>query len=285
MTSVFDDRRCELGEGPLWHPGRKQLFWFDILGKRLLTRTDDGARDWQFSELVSAAGWVDDDNLLIASETALFRFDLDSGARSEVCALEADRSDTRSNDGRADPKGGFWIGTMGKTAEPGAGAIYRWFRGELRRLFPGISIPNSICFTPDGRTAHFSDSARRQVMRVALDGDGWPVGTPEVFLDLTDGAPEPDGAVIDASGLLWLAEWNGAGVSAFAPDGSRVRHVPVAAAQSSCPAFGGADLSTLFVTSALQGLTAAARQAEPQGGMTFAIPGVAQGQAEHRVIL
>jgi len=137
MTSVFDDRRCELGEGPLWHPGRKQLFWFDILGKRLLTRTDDGARDWQFSELVSAAGWVDDENLLIASETALFRFDLDSGARSEVCALEADQPNTRSNDGRADPQGGFWIGTMGKTAEPGAGAIYRWFRGELRRLFPG----------------------------------------------------------------------------------------------------------------------------------------------------
>jgi sugar lactone lactonase YvrE len=174
---------------------------------------------------------------------------------------------------------------MGKRAEPAAGAIYRWFRGELRRLFPGISIPNSICFAPDGRTAHFSDSARRQVMRVALDGDGWPAGMPEVFLDLTGGAPEPDGAVVDASGLLWLAEWNGAGVSAFAPDGTKLRHVPVAAAQSSCPAFGGAGLSTLFVTSALQGLTAAARQAEPQGGMTFAISGAATGQAEHRVIL
>jgi sugar lactone lactonase YvrE len=174
---------------------------------------------------------------------------------------------------------------MGKRAEPGAGAVYRWFRGELRRLFSGISIPNSICFTPDGRMAHFSDSARRQVMRVALDGDGWPVGTPEVFLDLTGGAAEPDGAVVDASGVLWLAEWNGSGVSAFAPDGSHVRHVPVAAAQSSCPAFGGADLSTLFVTSALQGLDAAARLAEPQGGMTFAIPGVAKGQSEHRVIL
>jgi sugar lactone lactonase YvrE len=285
MMAVFDDRRCELGEGPLWHPGRNQLFWFDILGKRLLTRTDGGTQDWAFPELVSAAGWVDDRSLLIASESALFRFDLDSGARSDLCALEADRPDTRSNDGRADPQGGFWIGTMGKRAEPGAGAVYRWFRGELRRLFSGISIPNSICFTPDGRTAHFSDSARRQVMRVALDGDGWPVGTPEVFLDLTGGAAEPDGAVVDASGLFWLAEWNGSGVSAFAPDGSHVRHVPVAAAQSSCPAFGGADLSTLFVTSALQGLDAAARLAEPQGGMTFAIPGVAKGQSEHRVIL
>jgi sugar lactone lactonase YvrE len=283
--TVFDDRRCELGEGPLWHPLRNQLFWFDILGKRLLTRSGDGARDWPFAELVSAAGWVDDRSLLIASETALFRFDLISGAQHHLCVLEADRAETRSNDGRADPQGGFWIGTMGKRAEPGAGAIYRWFRGDLRLLYPGLTIPNAICFTPDGRTAHFADSAKRQVVRVMLDTDGWPVGTPEVFLDLTGGLPQPDGAVVDTAGLLWLAEWNGAGVSAFAPDGSRVRHVPVDAAQCSCPAFGGADLTTLYVTSALQGLDAAARAAQPKGGMTFAIPGVAQGQAEHRVML
>ena len=123
MMAVFDDRRCELGEGPLWHPGRNQLFWFDILGKRLLTRTDGGARDWQFPDLVSAAGWVDDRSLLIASESALFRFDLDSGARSDLCALEADRPDTRSNDGRADPQGGFWIGMSIAAA---LGSVVSW---------------------------------------------------------------------------------------------------------------------------------------------------------------
>jgi sugar lactone lactonase YvrE len=285
MSQVFDDRRCELGEGPLWHPGLAQLFWFDILGKRLLTRHAAGATHWQFAELVSAAGWVDDHSLLIASETALFRFNLATGARSDLCALEADQPATRSNDGRADPQGGFWIGTMGKAAEAGAGAIYRHFGGQVRRLFPGITIPNSICFSPDGKTAHFSDSARRQVFRVALDAAGWPQGAPQVFLDLTGGEAAPDGAVIDAAGVMWLAEWNGAGVSAWAPDGTRLRHVPVDAAQSSCPAFGGTDLTTLFVTTALQGMGAAARAAEPQGGMTFAIPGIAAGLAEHRVIL
>ncbi len=285
MSMVFDDRRCELGEGPLWHPECEQLFWFDILGNRLMTRNADGPQEWRFAERVSAAGWVDNHRLLIASETALFRFDLTSGARHDLCLLEAERPDTRSNDGRADPQGGFWIGTMGKAAEHAAGAIYRWYRGELRQLYPGVSIPNSISFTPDGKTAYFSDSATRRVMRVALDADGWPAGAPQVHVDLGPDQGEPDGAVVDTAGNLWLAEWGMARVCAYAPDGTRLHIVPTGAKQTSCPAFGGAELSTLFITSALYGMNDAARAAEPQGGMTFSAPVPARGQREHRVIL
>ena len=285
MTTIFDDRRCELGEGPLWHPTRAQLFWFDILNNRLLSRTEGEVQQWQFAERVSAAAWIDHERLLIASESALFRFDLQSGERQQICALEAGNAQTRSNDGRADPQGGFWIGTMGKKAEAGAGSIYRYYRGELRRLYPGISIPNSMCFSPDGRTAHFSDSAQRKVMRVALDTQGWPVGQPQVFLDLGPDAGEPDGAVVDAAGTLWLAEWGMARVAAYDPQGRQVAVIPTGARQTSCPAFGGPALSTLFITSALQGLSEAARTAEPQGGMTFTAPTQARGQAEHPVIL
>ena len=285
MTIVFDDRRCELGEGPLWHPGREQLFWFDILGNRLLTRTAEGPQEWRFAERVSAAGWVDDHRLMIASETALFRFDLLTGARFDVCLLEAERAETRSNDGRADPQGGFWIGTMGKKAEPGAGAIYRWYRGELRRLYAQVSIPNAMSFTPDGRTAHFADSATRKVMRVALDAEGWPAGEAQVYLDLGPDEGEPDGAVVDMAGNLWLAEWGMARVCCYAPDGSLLHVVETGARQTSCPSFGGRDLATLYMTSAQQGLSEAQRAAEPRGGMTFAVPVPAQGQPEHRVIL
>ena len=112
MTDVFDIRRCELGEGPLWHPERKQLYWFDIPGKRLLTQNDDGPQEWHFPGCVSAAGWIDRDTLMIASETALFRFNLETGSKRDIVALESDNPVTRSNDGRADPFGGFWIGTM-----------------------------------------------------------------------------------------------------------------------------------------------------------------------------
>ena len=280
---IFDNRPCDLGEGPLWHPLRNQLFWFDITGQRMLSVEKGEARQWRFPEMVSAAGWVDRDMLLIAGERDLFLFDVETEETQSLVELESDNRVTRSNDGRADPQGGFWIGTMGKQAEPGAGAIYRYFKGELRKLYGGITISNAICFAPDGKTAHFTDTVTKKVMRLALDAQGWPAGQPEVFLDLTADPSGPDGAVVDAAGLLWLAQWGAGRVSAFAPDGSLVRQVTFDAPHTSCPAFGGPGLTTLYCTSALQGMEAAARAAHPHAGMTFAAAGIAPGQAEHRV--
>jgi len=284
---ILDDRACELGEGPLWHPVRNQLFWFDILGNRMLTQSADGPQEWHFAERVSAAGWIAAAELLIASETGLFRFHLDTGARDLVAEIEADMPATRSNDGRADRQGGFWIGTMGKRGDrdPGMGAIWRYHRGTLRRLFGGLTIPNSICFTPDGRTAQFSDTLTHKVMRVALDAQGWPVGAPQVYLDLTAEGLLPDGAVCDAAGNLWLAQWGAGRVACYAPDGSLLRVVRFEAPHTSCPAFGGPSLTTLFCTTALEHMDAAARAAHPQAGMTFAVADVARGLSEPMVIV
>ena len=191
------------------------------------------------------------------------------------------------NDGRADPQGGFWFGTMSKRGgrDPKAGAIYRYHRGALRRLYDGITIPNSISFAPGGRTAHFSDTVTHQVMRVALDGEGWPVGTPEVYLDFTADGLLPDGAVCDAAGNMWLAQWGAARVACHAPDGTLLRVVGVDAPNSSCPAFGGEDLTTLFCTTALEGMSDAAKSSHPQSGMTFCMADVVRGMPEPRVIL
>jgi sugar lactone lactonase YvrE len=282
-AQLWDDRPCELGEGPLWHPLRETLFWFDITGRRMLARGPEGTAEWRFDEMHSAAGWIDRDTLLVASETGLWRLSLPDGGRERLCTLEADRPDTRSNDGRADPMGGFWIGTMGKAAEPGAGAIWRWHRGALRRLFAPLTIPNAISFTPDGRWAHFTDTPRRQVMRVPLDPEGWPAAAAEVFLDLTAEGLNPDGAVVDAEGVLWLAQWGAGRVAAYGPDGRFLRAVTVAAPHASCPAFGGPELGTLFCTTALEGMSAAARAACPAAGGTFALAGAGRGQPEHRI--
>ncbi len=282
---IYDDRRCELGEGPLWHPIREELFWFDITGKSMLSQTRQGPRLWRFPEMVSAAGWVSPDVLMIAGERDLFLFDLESEELEPLCLLEADLPHNRPNDGRADPQGGFWIGTMSKTNAPGAGAIYRYYKGEIRRLYKGITIPNAICFTPDGKTAQFTDNAHGRVMRVALDSMGWPKAEPDVFLDLAAQGRDPDGAVIDASGVLWLAEWGSARVSAYGPDASFLRAIAFDAPHTSCPAFGGPSLTTLFCTSAMQGMDAAARAAHPNAGKTFAAPNIARGQSEHRVII
>ncbi|MEW9918484.1 SMP-30/gluconolactonase/LRE family protein [Marimonas sp. MJW-29] len=282
----YDERLCALGEGPLWHPERKELFWFDILGKRLLSRDGDQALEWQFDEHVSAAGWVDRDSLIMASETALWHFDIDSGTREQLCPLEADNSVTRSNDGRADPWGGFWIGTMGKQAEPQAGAIYRYYNRTLRKLVPDVSISNAICFAPDRTSAYYTDTVTQQIMRQPLSrDDGWPDGAPEVFADLKEARLNPDGAVTDAAGNLWCAMWGAACVVCFSPDGTELRRIDVPARQPTCPAFGGPELRDLLVTSATHGLRDSEIEKRPLNGATFVFEGLAEGLPEPRVIL
>ena len=282
---IFDHRACVLGEGPLWHPIREQLFWFDILGKKLLTQTASGPKEWQFAENVSAAGWVDQSLLLIASETGLIQFDVDTDVQTVICGLEVDIPSNRSNDGRVDPLGGFWIGTMSKTQDPGAGAIYRYYKGELRCLFRSITISNAICFPPGGAFAHFCDTSTGRVMRVTLDAEGWPNATPEVFLNLKSQGFHPDGAVIDATGVMWLAQWGAARVAAYAPDAQFLRAVTFDAPHTSCPAFGGPGNMTLFCTTALEDMPAAAVAHYPNAGKTFAMPNMAKGQYEHQVTL
>lgn len=283
--SVYDDRLCLLGEGPLWHPEREQLFWFDILGKKLLTRVKSKIKDWVFDEHVSTAGWVDRDHLIVASESALFSFHLETGKRRDLCALEADLVGTRSNDGRADPYGGFWIGTMGKAAEAGQARIYRYYRGELRQLYGDLTISNAICFSPDGRYAHFADTAKCQIYRVMLDETGWPCTEHEPFLDFSTQKLNPDGAVVDKHGNLWVALWGTSCIAAFRPDGSLLQSVEVPASQVSCPSFGGADYSTLFATSARTGLSDSALATEPNAGAVFAFETEFQGLPEYKVIL
>ncbi len=279
--SAFDPRLCGLGEGPLWHPTRGMLFWFDIPAMRLLARKGKIARTWQFDSHFSAAGWVGEDTLLLASETALWRFDIPTGDKTRICPLEADNPLTRSNDGRADPWGGFWIGTMGKGAEPKAGAIYRLYRGELRKLVSDVTISNALCFAPDQSCAYYTDTVTQKIIRQPLNaGDGWPMGTPEVFVDLSATRLNPDGAVTDVDGNLWVAIWGAACVICFAPDGSELRRTAVPARQPTCPAFGGPALRDLYLTSASEGLAK-----DTMNGATFIFRDIAQGRPEPQVIL
>lgn len=280
---IFDQTVCTLGEGPLWHPERQELIWFDILQGRLLRRAGAVLHRHSFDghQYASAAGWVDRETLLVATNRALLKVNIDSGAFEEVAALEADNPVTRSNDGRADPQGGFWIGTMGINAEPGAGAIYRYYRGELRKLYPDIQISNSICFAPEGDTAYFTDTNTQIIQAVALDAHGWPKSDPTPHVDLRGTAFRPDGAVVDTQGNLWSAQWGVGRVAAYGRDGDEIHQIDLPATQTSCPAFGDPDLTKLYVTSASVGLGESARE----DGKVFAIETGATGQMEHRVIL
>lgn len=285
LSTVFDPTACLLGEGPLWHPEAGTWFWFDILNRTLYANGGAATKARHFDVIVSAAGWIDRDTLLVASAVGLHRLSLGGEAFELIAPLEADNPATRSNDGRADPAGGFWIGTMGRRAEPGAGAIYRYYRGELRQIFGAITIPNSICFAPDGSRAYFCDTSDGQIMTVALDDHGWPKGEPSVFVDLRADGLNPDGSVIDSEGGLWNAQWGAGRVARYGPDGQFDRALAVGAERSSCPCFGGEGLGRMIVTTAQQGMSPEALAADPMSGQTFEVAPGATGIAETAVVL
>jgi sugar lactone lactonase len=286
-TSVLSAERCHLGEGPTYDATTDTAWWFDILEGRLFeAHLGSGqVRIHQLGKMASALARIDAARQLIAAEDGLYIRSVADGAMTLYRPLEAENALTRSNDARVHPSGTFWIGTMGRRAERGAGAIYALHRGELSQLFAQITIPNAICFSPDGALGYFADTRKNELYRVALDAaTGLPRSAPAMLVT-HQGIGGIDGAVVDADGLIWNARWGGGCIDVYSPAGEHLRSLHVPARQSSCPAFVGPDLSRLLVTSAWQGMDAAARAADPEHGRTFLMEAAARGRAEPDVKL
>jgi sugar lactone lactonase YvrE len=286
-TTVLCEDRCHLGEGPAYDAGTDTAWWFDILERKLF-EARLGTRAIVCHTLpfmASALAYLDDARQLLVADSGLFIRNIADGRLTLLKSLEADNPVTRSNDSRVHPCGTFWISSMGRSAEPGAGAIYALCRGELIRLFANITIPNAICFTPDGSTGYFTDSRINILYRVSLDPmTGLPTGPP-FELHTHQGLGSLDGAAVDAQGLIWVARWGGGCVDAYTPQGERARTLRVPARQASCPVFVGGNFSRMLVTSAYEGMDEAARATDPEHGRTFVLePGI-RGLPEARVRL
>jgi sugar lactone lactonase YvrE len=285
---VAFDVRCKLGEGPIWHSERRTLLWFDIYGQVLYEADADGGaiRTFGFGEPVSAAALVDGPHVVVASASGLHHVNLETGERSRLASLEADNPATRSNDCRVGPGGRFWVSTMADPVVEGMGSLYGFKDGKLERLRAGVTIPNSIAFSADGALAYFADTWDQRILRFRLDpATGLPWGEPELFLDLSSEGLRPDGAVVDAEGCLWNAQFGAGRVARYRPDGRLDRVVELPVSLTTCPAFGGPDLRTLFVTSAWAELDAEQRRREPFAGAVFAFEVDTPGIPERRMTL
>lgn len=269
------DSQCALGEGPVWHEGRQQLFFFDIGEQTLFAVTAAGeiAESWLFNEIVTAAAIVDNETLVLATDTGLKEFDIATGGMNRLNEIERDNAKTRSNDGRVHPSGAFWIGTMSQGSdEAGIGALYHYRAGQLTTLKTGLRVPNATCFSPDGRIAYWTDTPTKQILQVATDPQtGVPVGDWTLFADVSEGRGFPDGAVVDSEGYLWNAKWGGSCVVRHDPDGAIERIIEVPVSQVTCPAFGGPDRKTLFITTASKNLSPEQLKSEKVAGGLFAI--------------
>ncbi len=276
---------CTLGEGPSYDPASGKLFWFDIEGRRLLEKAFPDGRTvvHALPFMASAIGFVDERTQLIVAENGLYLREAESGKLSLHTPLEAENDATRSNDSRVHPSGAFWIGTMSKREEKAAGSIYWFFKGELRTLYRDVTVPNSICFSPDGTTAYFIDTPTGLLMAVACDpATGLPSGEPRIFIDWRDREGYMDGSVVDADGVLWNARWAAGAVDAWSPRGERLRTIALPAQQSTCPAFAGPGAERMIVTSAARGRDLAR---EPLAGQTFLLDLPMRGRFDPRVAL
>jgi sugar lactone lactonase YvrE len=274
----------DLGEGPLWHPKRKSLFWFDINAFKMHSWEGGKLETWVFSEPVSAAGWIDNNSLIVASASSLIKFSLITGSKETLVSLESDMPHTRSNDGRGDPWGGFWIGTMGRRAELNAGSIYRFYNGELRQLHKNITIPNSICFSPNQECGYFADTKQKIIWKQQLDSiTGWPLGEPSIFVDLRDQELKPDGSVCDSEGYLWNAQFGASRLARYDNNGVLDRVIDLPVSQITCPAFGGESYNTIYATTALEGLNINDLKEQTLAGRLFYFQSEVAGFAEYQV--
>ncbi|OLP45906.1 SMP-30/gluconolactonase/LRE family protein [Rhizobium oryziradicis] len=272
-----------LGEGPTYDATTDTAWWFDILGKTLYQHTVASGETVRHSlpMMASVLARVDAERQILATENGIFLRDVASGALDLLTVLETDRPNNRSNDGRVHQSGALWVGTMGKTAADGAGAIYHVAGKTVTRLFDAISIPNSICFSPDGTLGYYVDTRVNVMMKVALDpSTGLPIGTPTAHIDGRGQAGGIDGSVCDADGGIWNARWGVGAVDHYDSAGQHLARYKVPAAQTTCPAFIGPNLDRLLITSATEGLDDAGLAADPHGGKAFVLDVPVKGRPE-----
>jgi L-arabinonolactonase len=282
MAVLEVDSRCTLGEGITWWAAREALLWTDIQSSRLWLHSpgDGTTRSWALPDRLGCLAICASGVLLLGLAKSLAFADLDASPGDElevrtVEPIEPDISTTRINDGRTDRAGNFVFGTMNEDERKAPiGSFYQYSAGHgVRRLdLGGIHIPNSICFSLDGRTMYFCDSTLRRIMRCDYDPASASVANVREFATFDDQQGTPDGSVIDSDDHLWNAEWGAARVRRYTPDGRIERSLALPAKNPTCVVFGGAAMDDLFITSSRQEMTPEELTHTPDAGSVYRVP-------------
>jgi sugar lactone lactonase YvrE len=272
------ETRDRLGEGPLWDERDGRLYWFDIKNRKFKWFEHARGAHGQFDlpMRASAAAPKAGGGFLMLTEAGLCDFDPATGALDVRHASACDAG-FRSNEGMIDVAGRFWWSVMDDNEGARPGYVERYDRdGRSERMIGTIGIPNTLACSPDGRTFYYADSLEQTLWACDLDPATGALGPRREFAHTRGGPGAPDGSAVDADGYLWNAQWGAARIVRYAPDGRIDRVVPTPVSQPSSCAFGGPDLTTLYVTSARDRLSEAALASQPLAGGLFAFePGVA----------
>lgn len=270
--------RARLGECPVWDPDREVLDWIDVYNHRVhqFDPSNGGDRYFDTGDVVSAIVLAGTDRLLLALSDKLALLHLENGKVEPLCRIEHPHPGTRLNDGKCDPQGRFWIGSMSETADQAA--LYRYdLDGSLHVMETGLTISNGLGWSPDGMTFYLTDSPKRRIYAYQFDGETGSIRDRRVLIELDDEGVEPDGLTIDRQGHVWAALWNGWCVVHFDPNGRELERLSMPVRYPTSVTFGGPDLTDLYVTSASVGLSQKQIQRELHAGDVFRVSVPTQG--------
>jgi sugar lactone lactonase YvrE/DNA-binding IclR family transcriptional regulator len=272
-----------LGEGPTWLPNERKLALVDILAPAIIIADprDGSFLSHPMPELVGAVVPRRRGGFVAAMQTGLKAVDLDTGAVTTIAAPEATKPGNRFNDGKCDRRGRFWAGTLAIDTTPGHGSLYRLDPdGRCTCVESGFHVSNGLGWSPDDRTFYFTDSGAKRIYAYDFDIETGALANRRVFVEVPEGSGAPDGMAVDAEGFVWSAHWDGWCITRYDPQGrvDRVINLPVPR-PTSC-AFGGPDLTTLYVTSARIRLSVQQLAEAPLSGSVFAIQTGVKGLPE-----
>jgi sugar lactone lactonase YvrE len=266
-----------LGESPLWHPVEQVLYWCDIPARRLhrFDPTSASHTQWGFPSEPACCAPLAGGGLLLALRSGIVRFDPATGVSQAVAAAPYDPATQRFNDGKTDPRGRFWIGTIHEPRDAARAALYRLDGGVLERIADGITTSNGLAWSPDARTMYWADTKAHCVHALDFDAASGVPSNRRVFLAFAPRVPDrplgeyggrPDGAAVDSAGCYWVAMFEGARVLRVSPAGEILRSIALPVRCPTMPCFGGADLKTLYVTTARENRPAEELAREPLAG-------------------
>ena len=275
-VSLALDADAQLGEGPVWDPVARCLYFVDILQSRVhcFDPVTNASRAYDVGRMVGAVALTESHGLIMAMQGGFARLDLATGRVSRVVGVAAAGGDLRMNDGKADPSGRFWAGTMALDTRPGAGALYRLDPdGSVRTMLSNVTISNGLDWTDDGRTMYYVDSPTFAIDAFDFNPAAGTIVNRRTVVTIPKRDGAPDGLTLDAEGHIWVALWGGGAVHRYAPDGTRIAEIRLPAKYVTSCAFGGPDLRDLYITTQGLDVPAVDRAAQHAGGLFVARPG------------
>jgi sugar lactone lactonase YvrE/acetyl esterase/lipase len=285
QAELILDSKAMLGEGSIWHPKENKLYWIDIEGKALHIYDPNSKEDKQFpvGSRIGTVVPVEKEGVLVALQNGIQFMDTKSGKLNFINNPLPD-TNLRFNDGKCDPSGRFWVGTLALDSRRRGAKLYRFDKDKsIHTMLDSVSISNGIVWTADKKTMYYNDTPTGTIQGFDYDDKTGAITNRRVVVRIPRGTGSPDGMTIDAEGNLWVALWGGGCVAKFDPrTGELLQKVKVPAPNVSSCAFGGENLETLYITTARAWVNDARLKEFPLSGGLFAVkPGVKGVPAEY----